>query len=64
MRVGIGHPGEKSRVHGHVLSDFAKAESTLMENIIDAVAGSAPLLASGKHSQFMTKVALDLADGT
>ena len=64
MRVGIGHPGDKSRVHGHVLSDFAKAESTLMENIIDAVAGSAPLLASGKHSQFMTKVALDLADGT
>jgi len=64
IRVGIGHPGDKSRVHGHVLSDFAKAESTLIENIIDAVAGSAPLLASGKHSQFMTKVALDLADGT
>ncbi|MDE0813863.1 MAG: aminoacyl-tRNA hydrolase [Alphaproteobacteria bacterium] len=64
MRVGIGHPGDKSRVHGHVLSDFAKAEVTLMENIIDAVAGSAPLLASGEHSQFMTKVALDLADGT
>jgi peptidyl-tRNA hydrolase, PTH1 family len=64
MRVGIGHPGDKSRVHGHVLSDFAKTEFTLMEKIIDAVADSAPLLASGKQSQFMTKVALDLADGT
>jgi peptidyl-tRNA hydrolase, PTH1 family len=61
LRVGIGHPGDKSRVHGYVLSDFAKAETPLIEKIIDAIADSAPKLASDQHSEFMTKVALDLA---
>ena len=28
-RLGVGHPGEKELVHGHVLSDFAKAEHEL-----------------------------------
>src|ERR1700755_2826318 len=27
-RMGVGHPGEKELVHGHVLSDFAKAEKS------------------------------------
>jgi PTH1 family peptidyl-tRNA hydrolase len=61
MRVGIGHPGDKSRVHGHVLSDFAKSESPLIDTIIDAISGSADLLASDEHNQFMTKVAQRLA---
>lgn len=61
LRVGIGHPGDKSRVHGYVLSDFAKVELPLMDKIVDAIAESAPLLASGQQSQFMTRVALDLA---
>src|SRR5665213_1713203 len=26
VRIGIGHPGDKDRVHGYVLSDFAKSE--------------------------------------
>ena len=26
VRIGVGHPGVKERVHGHVLSDFAKSE--------------------------------------
>ena len=26
VRIGIGHPGHKSRVHGHVLGNYAKAE--------------------------------------
>ena len=61
MRVGIGHPGDKSRVHGHVLSDFAKSESPLIDTIIDAISESADLLASAEHNQFMTKVAQRLA---
>ena len=28
LRLGIGHPGEKERVTGHVLGDFAKADDT------------------------------------
>ena len=29
VRIGIGHPGDKDRVHGHVLRDFAKADERL-----------------------------------
>src|SRR5208283_1666785 len=30
VRLGIGHPGSKERVLGHVLGDFAKAEQELL----------------------------------
>ncbi|MDT8265229.1 aminoacyl-tRNA hydrolase, partial [Roseomonas sp. DSM 102946] len=47
----------KERVHGHVLGDFAKAD-TWVEPLLDAVADAAPLLAQGRPEEFMTKVAL------
>ncbi len=58
VRLGIGHPGTKERVLGHVLSDFAKADRDWLIALLDAVADSAPLLAEGKPEDFMTKVAL------
>ena len=44
VRTGIGHPGDKNRVHGYVLSDFAKAEQPLVERVTDAIAAHIPLL--------------------
>jgi PTH1 family peptidyl-tRNA hydrolase len=58
VRMGIGHPGAKERVLGHVLGDFAKAEQPLLIAVLDAVADAAPLLAAGKPEDFMTRVAL------
>lgn len=59
VRIGIGHPGDKDRVHGHVLSDFAKAEEADLTTLVDAIAGAAPMLADPEqHNAFMTKVAL------
>ncbi len=58
MRLGIGHPGDKERVTGHVLGDFAKVEVPLLIATLDAVADAAPLLAGGKPEEFMTRVAL------
>ncbi len=60
VRIGIGHPGEKHRVHGHVLSDFAKAELPLAEKVLDAVAENAGALAAGRPDQFMNRVSLAL----
>lgn len=57
VRLGIGHPGMKEKVHGHVLGNFAKVD-TWVEPLLDAVADAAPLLASGKPEDFMTRVAL------
>jgi PTH1 family peptidyl-tRNA hydrolase len=58
VRLGIGHPGNKERVLGYVLGDFSKPDVTWLVPVLDAVAEAAPLLASGKPEDFMTKVAL------
>ena len=58
VRIGIGHPGHKDRVTGHVLSDFHKAEQTWLEPLLDAIADAAPLLAKGEDNAFMSRVAL------
>ena len=63
VRLGIGHPGVKELVTGHVLSDFAKSDQQWLNQLLDAVADTAPLLAAGKPEDFMTKVAL-LTGGT
>lgn len=57
VRLGVGHPGDKERVHGHVLSDFAKADQPWLEQLLDAVAVELPTLARGDAPHFMTKVA-------
>jgi PTH1 family peptidyl-tRNA hydrolase len=58
VRLGIGHPGDKARVHGHVLGDFHKVDRDWLVALLDAVANAAPLLAGGKPEDFMTRVAL------
>ena len=60
LRLGIGHPGDKDRVHGYVLSDFATTERAYVEKIIDAIGDSAAMLGSGAHDAFMTRTALIL----
>ena len=58
VRLGIGHPGHKDRVTGHVLGDFAKVDQDWLAALLDAVADAAPLLTSGKPEEFMSRVAL------
>lgn len=58
VRLGIGHPGNKERVMGHVLGDFMKDDREWLLPLLDAVADAAPLLVQGKPEDFMTKVAL------
>jgi PTH1 family peptidyl-tRNA hydrolase len=60
VRMGIGHPGHKDRVHAHVLSDFAKSEQAWLEPLLDAVADAAPLLASPDEQAFANKVTVTL----
>ena len=58
VRIGVGHPGVKELVHGHVLHDFSKADHAWLDPLIDAIAEAAPFLADGDDAGFMTKVAL------
>jgi len=61
VRLGIGHPGHKDRVTGHVLGPFAKAEADPLAAFLDAVSAEAPALADGQDVRFMNDVALRLA---
>lgn len=58
VRIGIGHPGVKALVHGHVLGDFAKADREWLEPLLEAVADAAPMLVAGDDNGFMNKVSL------
>jgi|SRR6266481_6074164 len=55
-RLGTGHPGDKALVHGHVLSEFHKADQKWVEPLIQAAADAAPLLAAGEDEKYQTEV--------
>lgn len=61
MRLGIGHPGEKSRVTNHVLGDFSKADRVWVEPLLDSIARHAGQLVARDDGNFMNQVALDIA---
>lgn len=58
VRLGIGHPGLKELVHGHVLSDFAKDDAEWVTTLCDAIAEHAALIAKGADATFANKVHL------
>lgn len=59
VRLGIGHPGDKNRVSGYVLSDFSKEEQKDLPFFIDTVARHAGLLFEENKSDFGTRVSED-----
>ena len=62
VRIGIGHPGHKDRVTGHVLGNYAKAETDDVAAMLGAIAAEARWLAEGDEARFMNEVALRLQD--
>jgi len=57
LRFGIGHPGDKDRVTGHVLNDFAKSDRQWLDPLLAAVADHFELLAAGRDADFLSEVA-------
>ena len=62
VRLGIGHPGDKDRVHSYVLGDFSKAEQVWLNPYLEEIGRQAELLITGKDSDFMSKVAYAISD--
>lgn len=58
VRIGIGHPGDKARVTGHVLGDWTQEDQPVLADLLDDMAALAPLLAAGEHARFMSDLAL------
>ena len=61
VRLGIGHPGDKALVHAYVLNDFGKAETPWVEDLCQAIADHAALLAAAEDASFQNKVHLAMA---
>ncbi len=57
VRLGIGHPGHKDRVAAYVLSDFAKAEEPMLDDLLSGLSEGAAALASDDTARFLNAVA-------
>jgi PTH1 family peptidyl-tRNA hydrolase len=64
VRLGIGHPGHKDRVTGHVLGNYGKTEEDDLAAMLGAIAAEAEWLAKGDDARFMNDVALRMQDQT
>src|SRR5258707_6327810 len=60
VRIGVGHPGEKERVHGHVLQNFSAVDEDWLVPLLSAIAKAAPFLAKDDDAGFMNKGAVTL----
>lgn len=56
IRLGVGHPGDKSRVMPYVLSDFAKADEAWRDALIAACSKALPLLLKEGDERYQTEV--------
>ncbi|KLE35497.1 aminoacyl-tRNA hydrolase [Aurantiacibacter luteus] len=63
VRLGIGHPGHKDRVHGYVLGNYAKDEMDDLTDMLAAVGAEADWLAKGDDARFMSDVAVRMQAG-
>ncbi|MBN4066341.1 aminoacyl-tRNA hydrolase [Ahrensia sp. AH-315-G08] len=63
VRIGIGHPGQKERVSGHVLGDFAKSDYDWLGPLLEHIAANAHLFSVGDDSKFTNKLALAMGAG-
>ena len=61
-RLGIGHPGDKSKVSGHVLGDFAKADADWLQAFLKALSKHAALAAAGEDATYQTRVVETMRD--
>lgn len=56
VRMGIGHPGHKDRVHGYVLGNFSSDEQIWVDDLCALAAKNAPLLLQSRLNEFMQNV--------
>ncbi|MDG2090589.1 MAG: aminoacyl-tRNA hydrolase [Gammaproteobacteria bacterium] len=56
LRIGIGHPGEASKVSNYVLSEPSKTDANLIQADIDKSIDVLPLLINGEYQDAMLKL--------
>jgi PTH1 family peptidyl-tRNA hydrolase len=56
IRLGIGHPGSKERVLGHVLGNFSNSDRNWLDPLLDAMASEAPAIIERDEQVFASRV--------
>ena len=56
IRMGVGHPGDKSRVMPYVLADFSKADEVWRDALISACSKALPMLIEQNDERFQSEV--------
>lgn len=56
LRIGIGHPGDKDRVLGHVLKKANGEDQKLIDGAIDAALDALPLAVRGDFQKAMSQL--------
>lgn len=57
LRLGIGHPGDKAQVHGHVLNDFSKEEKVQVARQLEVLSEHFALFFTASPSKLANKIA-------
>ncbi len=57
VRLGIGHPGDKTQVIHYVLQDFAKADRQWLEPFLEGIARGMARLVEGSEAAFLSEAA-------
>ncbi len=67
IRVGIGHPGDKDKVHDYVLNNFRKSDDVWLETLLDKLAQNIGFMFDDKPAELMNKISIaiqkDQTDG-
>lgn len=56
LRIGIGHPGHRDQVTGHVLGKAPRSEQDVLDQAIDEALRLTPMLVAGEVSRAMNQL--------
>ena len=56
VRIGVGHPGERERVTGHVLGNFRAEDMAWRDSLLERIAEYLPELLEGDESLFASRL--------
>ena len=56
LRIGVGHPGDREQVTGHVLGRISGSEKAMVDQCIDAALETLPLAVKGHWDAAMQKL--------
>jgi PTH1 family peptidyl-tRNA hydrolase len=56
LRIGIGHPGHKDKVHGHVLGRAPKIEQDLLDQALSEALRLTPMIVQGDIARAMSQL--------